>query len=99
MEIFEVWHVFYVAPHADEFAGSHAMACSDGAHADKGTKIVLNEVSLCIVGVDGIGTVEEVDFEAAFEGGLRQKEGGIDERVIACADVLDIDDDGVEVVE
>lgn len=28
-----------------------------------------------------------------------QKEGGIDERVIACADVLDIDDDGVEVVE
>lgn len=58
MEIFEVGYVFCVAPHADEFAGSHAMACSDGAHADKGTKIVLNDVSLRIVGVDGVGTVE-----------------------------------------
>lgn len=89
---------FLFVEHAGELANGHAVAHRNGVPAGE-SFLAMENGAFDGEAVDGIGAVENEEFFAGFLGGDHAVAHGGDVGVKAAANVLDIEDEGIEILE
>ena len=85
--------------HAGQFAHGETVHVGDAEGADVAEEIGVHGRAVGLEAAQRIGAIEDNDFDAVFKAGGHGALHGADKRVAACADVLQIDDECVEVLE
>ena len=87
------------ADHAGEFAHGEAVDVGHAEGADVAHPGGVERRAVDLEAAEGIGAVEDDDLFAVFEAGLDGELHRAGERVAARADVLQVDDEGIDVLQ
>ncbi len=89
----------FIREHECEFAHRHPVPHRQRVHAHEREKTRIEDVALHAHPIDGVGTIENDEPHPVLRAGLHGMKHGVDERVVAGAHVLHVEDQGIEALQ
>ena len=89
----------FLVEQARQFAHAHAVADGDGVETNEGSECRIQHIAFHGGAANGIGAIEHNEWQAAMGAGGHAQAHGVEVGIEADADILDIEDQSVQVLQ